>query len=273
MISLSNRKGDVVVVLEHGATITSWIVGGKERLYCSPTTKLDGSTPIRGGIPLVFPQFGHGSICTTKHGFARSQPFAIDNVNERKKNSVTMILVDSIETKKVWNYKFKLKYRIVLEEDGSLTSAVAIYNLSNEAFRFDFLFHSYFLIGTTRDLKVRSLKGCKYLDGVERKKLEMETCEYVVIDDKEIDRIYINVPSEISADFGKDHGMLCIRTENLKDMVIWNPWKNKCASLSDMPDGDYEKMVCLECATTLTLPTLLEANGCWRGGQTISFDF
>ena len=38
----------------HGATVTSWKKGEKELLFLSEKALLDGSKPIRGGIPLVF---------------------------------------------------------------------------------------------------------------------------------------------------------------------------------------------------------------------------
>ena len=54
--------GDRIEILLHGATIISWKSGnGKENLFLSSKALLDGSKPVRGGIPLVFPvsQDGH----------------------------------------------------------------------------------------------------------------------------------------------------------------------------------------------------------------------
>lgn len=42
------------IIHRHGATIISWKVDGRELLFCSKLALLDGSKPIRGGIPLVF---------------------------------------------------------------------------------------------------------------------------------------------------------------------------------------------------------------------------
>lgn len=47
-----------VKVLKYGATVYSWKVEGEEQLWLSDGAKLDGSRPVRGGIPLVFPVFG-----------------------------------------------------------------------------------------------------------------------------------------------------------------------------------------------------------------------
>lgn len=48
--------GESVTVHLFGATVTSWkLANGQEQLFLSEKTHLDGSKPIRGGIPVVFP--------------------------------------------------------------------------------------------------------------------------------------------------------------------------------------------------------------------------
>jgi hypothetical protein len=48
--------GESVEVLLHGATVTSWkSAGGVENLWLSDSAILDGSKPVRGGVPVVFP--------------------------------------------------------------------------------------------------------------------------------------------------------------------------------------------------------------------------
>jgi glucose-6-phosphate 1-epimerase len=48
--------GDRIEILLYGATVISWKSGnGKENLFLSNKAALDGSKPVRGGIPLVWP--------------------------------------------------------------------------------------------------------------------------------------------------------------------------------------------------------------------------
>jgi glucose-6-phosphate 1-epimerase len=48
--------GESVEILLHGATVISWkSADGTENLWLSDAAKLDGSKPVRGGIPVVFP--------------------------------------------------------------------------------------------------------------------------------------------------------------------------------------------------------------------------
>jgi len=55
-VSASLPTGERVEVLLHGATVISWkSANGKENLFLSSKAHLDGSKPVRGGIPIVFP--------------------------------------------------------------------------------------------------------------------------------------------------------------------------------------------------------------------------
>ena len=55
-VSANLPTGERVEVLLHGATVISWkSANGKENLFLSSKAHLDGSKPVRGGIPIVFP--------------------------------------------------------------------------------------------------------------------------------------------------------------------------------------------------------------------------
>lgn len=55
-VTASLPTGQRVEVLLYGATVISWkSANGKENLFLSSKAILDGSKPVRGGIPLVFP--------------------------------------------------------------------------------------------------------------------------------------------------------------------------------------------------------------------------
>jgi glucose-6-phosphate 1-epimerase len=55
-VEASLPSGESVVIYLFGATVTSWkLADGREQLFLSEKAVLDGSKPIRGGIPLVFP--------------------------------------------------------------------------------------------------------------------------------------------------------------------------------------------------------------------------
>lgn len=58
-VSATLPTGESVEVLLHGANVLSWKdAAGQEKLWLSESAALDGSAPVRGGIPIVFP------VCT-----------------------------------------------------------------------------------------------------------------------------------------------------------------------------------------------------------------
>ena len=77
-------------MLLYGATVISWKSPSKssneplERLFLSSKALLDGSKPVRGGIPIVFPCFGAPThpdhLKLKQHGFARSEVWTWDGV-------------------------------------------------------------------------------------------------------------------------------------------------------------------------------------------------
>jgi len=78
------EQGSSAEILLYGATVISWKYGDKDLLFLSSKAFLDGSKPVRGGIPIVFPCFGapshpdHSKL--TQHGFARNESWMFEQI-------------------------------------------------------------------------------------------------------------------------------------------------------------------------------------------------
>src|SRR5512139_2122415 len=58
-LSLVAPDGAQAEIYLYGAHVVSWIpAGGQERLFLSRASAFRVGAPIRGGVPIVFPQFG-----------------------------------------------------------------------------------------------------------------------------------------------------------------------------------------------------------------------
>lgn len=57
-----------VEVYHHGATVTSWKHQRKEQIFVSSIAVWNGVKAIRGGIPVVWPQFGQPDPSMPQHG-------------------------------------------------------------------------------------------------------------------------------------------------------------------------------------------------------------
>lgn len=72
--TLSHPSGASATIDPFGATVVSWILpSGKQMLYLSKLADTEGKRAIRGGIPVIFPQFNSGCfshLCITLRGTA-----------------------------------------------------------------------------------------------------------------------------------------------------------------------------------------------------------
>ena len=62
-VEIQHPSGSKVIVDPFGATVISWTLpSGKEILYLSAIYDKTHKNPIRGGIPVIFPQFANGRL-------------------------------------------------------------------------------------------------------------------------------------------------------------------------------------------------------------------
>lgn len=141
---LSLHSASSLAIHSHGATITSWKSRSLERLYLSPLAVLDGSRAIRGGIPIVFPQFGPDpSSLLPQHGFARNDAWTVVAESESAEHvSVTYSLAS---TASAWPRAFKLECTVVLR-DASITQELRVENCDTAAWSCSPLLQYYILL-------------------------------------------------------------------------------------------------------------------------------
>ena len=127
-VTISAHNGaNVVKISVHGATVISWKVNDVERLFLSSKAKLDGSKAVRGGIPLVFPQFGPGAM--KQHGFARVLKWKVLEMDDKRAYSNRAILYlenqDGVTDSEPWNWKhkFRLEYRVTIVNASDISGA------------------------------------------------------------------------------------------------------------------------------------------------------
>ena len=103
------EQGSSAELLLYGATVISWKSGTTadpqpiERLFVSSKAALDGSKPVRGGIPVIFPCFGPPThpehMRLGQHGFARSVVWTFDSVVMDNDAGVSVRLSESHSTR------------------------------------------------------------------------------------------------------------------------------------------------------------------------------
>lgn len=247
VVSLDNQNSTTIYL--HGATITSWVCNGKERLFLSKKAVLNGSKAIRGGIPLVFPQFGLGkAFPNLQHGFARILSWEYLGIVEQTQNiTVRFKLVnDENNITSEWPFNFILHYDVQLSA-SSLTSKVEVINNGNVKFNFHFLLHTYLKISSIENVEVSGLENIKFTNKLDGK----EYCSDGSIRiNQEVDRVYPTTPNKLiiteKNKLNGDEIVVVEKNSEFCDVVVWNPWIEKSLKMNDFDPNEYKEMICVE---------------------------
>ena len=244
-IELRHPSGAQLDVYLHGAHAVSWrSADGGQNLFMSSKTDFKPGCPIRGGIPIVFPQFGDGPL--PKHGFARVTGWDLldTRLHESGYAEARLGLHENAETMQVWPQEFRMEisFRLKAQE---LEVALAVMNTGKGEISFNIGLHTYFLVDDIAKVMVSGLAGAKFIDFLGSRQEEKERREKITID-RETDRVYPNAPDRVLL-----HGIaggrgIAIEKYGMRDIVIWNPWIEKSRRMEDFGDSDYLSMVCVE---------------------------
>lgn len=257
--------GASAIVSLFGGQVLSWTPrGGKEWLYLSETAKFDRSTPIRGGVPVCFPQFADlGKL--PKHGFVRTVDWMLaDRRVDKDFALIQLRLEDSAETRALWNHPFGIELTISIE-DNRLDLEFEVDNRGTDALSFTGALHTYLRVREAEEARLEGLYGFTYRDSANGNAIKRETGDALMVD-AEVDRVYRQVNRPLLLRDGSR--TLGINTEGFPDVVVWNPWETRCAALADMPDNGFRRMLCVEAAAADT-PITVAAGEQWWGRQTL----
>jgi len=259
-----SRDGASAIATLQGAHLVSWIpAGGGECLYVSERSPFEAGRPIRGGIPVVFPQFAdRGPLA--QHGFARTRAWSFTGASESEEGArVAFALESSPETLALWPHAFRLELTATIG-GPRLDVELRIANPGEAAFTFTAALHTYLRVTDAGAVRLQGLRGTSYVNrgesatGVEAREL--------VTAEEPIDRVYFATPSATRlVDEGR---ALLIEQRGFTDTVVWNPGRERTAQMADMPPDGYRRMLCVE-AAAIVPPVLLEPRATWTGGQSI----
>lgn len=254
----------------HGGQVTSWTPAGApagaagERLFLSAAAQLRPGAPIRGGVPVMFPQFANlGPL--PKHGFARTTEWTLDAGElSAETASATLLLADSAATHAIWPHPFALELTVTV---GGPTLAVRldVLNPGDAELAFTAALHTYLRVDHVARVAVRGLEGVRYLDeaagNVERVQEEREV--HIV---GEVDRVYLGAPATVEV--VEPDRTTVVTKSGFPDTVVWNPGPVRGAALADLEPGGATRMLCVEAAAA-GAPVLLAPGARWSGTQTL----
>eukprot|EP00762_Andalucia_godoyi_P008508 ANDGO_05807.mRNA.1 Putative glucose-6-phosphate 1-epimerase len=250
-------------VYSFGAHVTSVSIRGKPVLFVSTKAVLDGTKAIRGGIPLVFPQFGPGVL--PQHGFARNSMWSFAKCETLPgplpSIGLTLRLADSEATRKVWNHSFISEIEFLLS-DEAFEIRWRVANTGLQAFSFTCALHTYFLVDAVETVRVNGLAGRTFKDSLLGGQTDVEKdADFAFCG--EVDRVYLDVgDTELKLRDGR--ATLAISKQNMRDVVVWNPHVAKTRATADFDPEDWKRFVCLETGNVASA-VCVDAGAQWTG--------
>lgn len=263
-ILLRAGDGAEAIVLHHGAHLVSWKpAGGEERLYLSERAVYADGKAVRGGVPVIFPQFEkHGPL--PRHGFARDRAWLKTDARAGADFALAALhLIDDEKTRTIWPHAFLAEVTVSIGAER-LDIELEVTNRGAAPFTFTTALHTYLAVREVEETVLEGLHGQVYRNSLIGQDCT-ESAPTLSVDD-EIDRIYHQTSHPLLLRDG--NRALGINSENMPDTVVWNPWEAKCAQLADMPPDGFRRMLCVE-AAVIDQPVELPPGEAWWGRQTL----
>jgi glucose-6-phosphate 1-epimerase len=250
-VRVTADDGAQAIVTLYGAHLVSWkSADGKEHLFCSARSALDGSKAIRGGVPVIFPQFNERGP-GMRHGFARVSDWALVDSGSEDGAAFAVFALEphdlTAERARAWPHDFLLQLRVQVG-GGKLMMALEVRNRGTEPFSFSTALHTYHLVDRISEVRIDGVK-----DG------------QLAIGDT-FDEIFYGIDGRITLYTGS--GAIQLEQDGFTDAVVWNPGAANAAAMEDLQDDEYQRFVCIEPA--VIEPVMLKGGQQWHGQYRIT---
>jgi glucose-6-phosphate 1-epimerase len=237
------------LVYVQGAHLAAWQPAGQEPvLWMSENAVYTAGKALRGGVPICFPWFGpHGEKPELPaHGFARTRAFEYRGARHDAtgRTELEFTLDSDEQTLASFPYAFTARLRVAF--GSSLGLEFSVTNRDTQPFSFEAALHSYFDVTDVTRASVRGLEGARYVDKVREQSVFTEGPREVRFV-AETDRVYESTGTCQIDDRAKKRTIV-VEKENSGATVVWNPWREKAAQMSDLGAAAWLGMLCVESA-------------------------
>jgi len=246
----------------YGAQVTSWKPAGfDEILFVSEKSNWESGKAIRGGIPVCFPWFRAkpDDPKAPMHGFVRTKVWEVGGIQQEPDGSVRVLLSTGSdeESRRWWPYEFQLEY--VLRIGKMLELELRMHNLGRSDLQFQEALHTYFHVGDVTKASVRGLDGVRFLDNRDDNKEKLQQGDVVLR--KWTDNAYLNATGAVEVLDPVLGRRLLTEKSGSVSTIVWNPWSDGAAKLTDFGADEWQGMLCVEGGNVLGQAVSLQREG------------
>ncbi|KAG2319275.1 hypothetical protein Bca52824_012488 [Brassica carinata] len=267
----------------YGGQVTSWKnEKGEELIFMSRKAIFKPPKAIRGGIPILFPQYSNTGPLPS-HGFARNRfwkveapPPPLPSSHHSSGALIDLILTSSQDDLKIWPHKFIYRLRVALGHRGDLTLTSRVGNTDVKPFNCTFALHPYFSISDISQIQVEGLHGLDYLDQ-QKNRTRFTDHDKAITFNSQVSSsfnslmLYLNSPNKIRIVDHKKKKTIVVHKEGQADADYDNAICSGVESMgvSDLGDEDYMRFVAVESAA-VKKPIILKPGQEWKGVLQVS---
>ncbi|PAV48253.1 D-hexose-6-phosphate mutarotase [Pseudomonas sp. HAR-UPW-AIA-41] len=251
------RRGDAELLLaQQGAQILSYRRGTQPPLiWLSEQAAYQRGQSVRGGVPVCWPWFGDMTRNPPAvqamvsgeapfHGLVRTLDWQLDTVETLDTGVRVSLSLPAGTTLPGWQGTVRPRLQLTLGDDLLIELHNA--NTGRQPAAISQALHSYFPISDIRQVQLRGLDGCRYIETLEdwAERRQHGDLEFA----GETDRIYLDVPQRLEL---LDQGWqrrLVLEVSGSRSAIVWNPWIDKAGRLSQFAADAWQRMLCIETA-------------------------
>lgn len=263
-VTITSPDGATLTACAYGGQVLGWAPQpGQDRLWLSPASRCGGGQAIRGGVPVIFPQFSaRGPL--PKHGVARDRAWQAAEIPDPKAALWQAHLADDEATRAIWPCSFQLDLS-ARATAWSLELTLQVTNTGSQPWTFAAALHTYL---TVQDDAAR-------LTGLGGHALEQNAQPGVIapapagpaaawpaLEPRDVRVLDVSRPVVLE----QRTGNLTLEAAGFPDRVTWNPGPGH--GLADVPAGDERHFVC--CEPAVVTPLELLPGHSWTGRQLLS---
>jgi glucose-6-phosphate 1-epimerase len=257
------EDGARLVACAHGGQALGWAPAGdeRERLWLSPLARCGPGEAIRGGVPVVFPQFAsRGPL--PKHGLARDRAWELDTGSDGAPVArIACRLRDDEQTRQIWPHRFTLT--LVAEAAGPhLTMTLGVRNEAppdGAPFSHTAALHAY-LAADVLSAHLHGLSGRLAEDNTAGgASIRLPAGALPAKGPVDVAVRETRGPVRLGDNTGEME-IECTGDDGFDSLVVWNPGEGH--ALDDVPPDGAGQFLCVEPARLR--PVTVEPQGLWR---------
>lgn len=232
----------------------------------SPLSLHRNGGPIRGGVPIVFPQFSlrtlPGIPTLPQHGLVRTMGWQVHaERTEDDRARIAARVSDDARSRAVWPHRFTLDL-VTTAWAGTLDMRLRVRNVGDQPVGFAVAMHTYLRVGRVPAVTIAGLDGLAAHDNRDGTPWQPPGLAMPCLGplDATLDDAF---PHRTVVLHDPDLGDTTLTAEGFTDLVVWNP--GPAHRLPDVPPDGASGFVCLEPARLR--PVRLEPGAAWAGSQ------